>query len=203
MNWLAHIFLSEANIDFQLGNLLADPCKGKAWPGASLKLRQGLEMHKCIDTFTDKHPLFLKSKSRLGGQGHLKGVVVDLTYDLLLTQHWRQYAKIELDDFLGRFYAQAQGAVQLYPNDIAGFVRRLIQSDHLRNYRTLEDLETTFIRVDSRLSNRVLKKESTLKYLPWVEAEFKNLEQDFLQFFPELLAQVWAQCEASMLAHWK
>ncbi len=35
MNWLAHIFLSENHIEHQLGNLLTDPLKGKAWEGAS------------------------------------------------------------------------------------------------------------------------------------------------------------------------
>jgi acyl carrier protein phosphodiesterase len=29
MNWLAHVFLSEENVDFQIGNFLADPMKGK------------------------------------------------------------------------------------------------------------------------------------------------------------------------------
>ena len=29
MNWLAHIFLSENKIDFQLGNFLADQLKGR------------------------------------------------------------------------------------------------------------------------------------------------------------------------------
>ena len=35
MNWLAHVFLSENNIEHQLGNLLADPLKGRAWEEAT------------------------------------------------------------------------------------------------------------------------------------------------------------------------
>jgi len=35
MNWLAHVFLSENHIEHQLGNLLTDPLKDKAWEGAS------------------------------------------------------------------------------------------------------------------------------------------------------------------------
>lgn len=30
MNWLAHVLLSENHIEYQLGNLLTDPLKGKA-----------------------------------------------------------------------------------------------------------------------------------------------------------------------------
>ncbi len=202
MNWLAHIFLSETVIDYQLGNLLADPCKGKAWNGASLAFKQGLEMHKRIDTFTDKHPLVLKSKSRLGPQGHLKGVVVDLCYDLLLTQHWHQYSNVELNHFLDEFYALSHGAIQSYPIDVSSFVKKLIKSDHLRNYKTISDLENTFKRVDTRLSERVLKKESTLEYLPWVETEFDKIEEDFLGFFPDLLQQVRDQSDETKLNHW-
>jgi len=41
MNWLAHVFLSENHIEHQLGNLLTDPLKGKAWEGASTRIYAG------------------------------------------------------------------------------------------------------------------------------------------------------------------
>ena len=42
MNWLAHLFLSEQNVDFQMGNILADPLKGKLWSDASIDLSKGM-----------------------------------------------------------------------------------------------------------------------------------------------------------------
>ena len=58
MNYLAHIFLSENDIYFQLGNYLADRLKGRAWEDAHPNIIKGMQTHKIIDKFTDEHPLF-------------------------------------------------------------------------------------------------------------------------------------------------
>lgn len=201
MNWLAHIFLSERNIESQLGNLLNDVCKGRAWQGAPEKIRQGMKMHQMVDAFTDSHGRFSNSKSKLG-RGHLRGVVVDLTYDLLLTRHWYRYSNINIDHFLNDFYNHSLVAIEAYPVEIQRFVKGLIKSDHLRNYQNISDLEKTFKRVDKRLSARILRKESTLSYLPLVIQEFNSLEDDFLNFFPELLQQVKKSSDPFQLIHW-
>ena len=203
MNWLAHIFLSEQDIDHQLGNLLADPCKGRAFVGASQAFKEGMKMHMSIDAFTDSHPDFLMSKSRLNKKGHLKGVVIDLTYDVFLTQYWHEYANISLDEFLDEFYLQARQAMPSYPQELSDFVEKLIQVDHLRNYRNLTDLEFTFSRVDKRLSQNVLKRESTSQYLPLIEANLPLLAADFKRFFPDLLAHVKAKSQVRNLGHWQ
>jgi len=203
MNWLAHIFLSEQNIHYQLGNLLADPCKGRAFPGANTAFKQGMKMHMDIDAFTDSHPDFLMSKSRLNKKGHLKGVVIDLTYDVFLTQYWQEYSKIGLDEFLDSFYFQARQAMASYPKELSAFVKKLIQVDHLRNYRNLTDLEFTFSRVDKRLSANVLKRESTSDYLSLIEENLPLLAADFKRFFPELLQHVKAKSQEDNLTHWQ
>ena len=100
MNWLAHIFLSEKEIDFQLGNLLADPLKGKSWPEANKATQAGIRLHKKIDAYTDSHACVSRSKSRLGKKGYLKPVVIDIVYDHLLHKHWDNYAEESLHDFI-------------------------------------------------------------------------------------------------------
>jgi acyl carrier protein phosphodiesterase len=201
MNWLAHIFLSELNIESQLGNLLNDTCKGRVWLGASSLIEDGMRMHQKVDRFTDNHRAFAMSKSVLG-RGLLRGVVVDLVYDLLLTRHWNRYSNIPREVFLIEFYERAEVAIQDYPLGVQKFVKGLIKSDHLRHYQNFNDLEQTFIRVDKRLSKRLLKKESTLSYLPLVIQEFNHIEQHFLEFFPELLKYVAQNSDLPQLSHW-
>ena len=77
MNWLAHVFLSDKSIDNQLGNLLADPLKGRAFNSATVEFKRGLELHLIIDSFTDSHPIVKDAKRSLTKRGHLKGVVLD------------------------------------------------------------------------------------------------------------------------------
>ena len=77
MNYLAHTVLSKNSIEYQLGNLLADPLKGKRWEGASDEHYAGMRMHAAIDMFTDANKTISLSKSRLRKKGYLKGVVID------------------------------------------------------------------------------------------------------------------------------
>jgi acyl carrier protein phosphodiesterase len=202
MNWLAHVFLSENDIDYRLGNLLADTLKGRSFEGASRPFEAGLAMHGRIDAFTDAHPHVAKSKARLQGKKYLKGVVVDLVYDHLLVKHWPEYSRVGIDDFLQTFYQEANRTVQAYPDTAKDFVRRVIDNDILNSYGTVEGLETAFLRIDRRLSARLLARESCAEYLPLVKEEIPGLETDFLQFFPELVAHFKAHCGALGEAHW-
>src|SRR5437868_12558243 len=65
MNWLAHVFLSEPDVECRLGNLLADLVKGKARQAMSPRFRRGLACHQAIDAFTDYHPVAGLSKTPL------------------------------------------------------------------------------------------------------------------------------------------
>ena len=134
MNWLAHIFISENSIDYQLGNLLADPFKGKSWEGASRQLQDGFGMHARIDSFTDSNALVLQSKSRLGSRGYLKGVIIDITYDYCLIKNWDRYSKVDLDRFINTFYQDANAAIVEYPDNARAFVQRLIDYRVLTSY---------------------------------------------------------------------
>lgn len=203
MNWLAHLYLSEQNIDYQLGNLLADPLKGKAWEGANSSFLHGILMHKSIDAYTDKHAVVLQSKSRLGKRGYLKGVVIDIVYDYFLSKHWNDFATLPKDDFLQHFYDEAARIAATYPKQTRVFVNNLIKSDKLNKYTHFSELEHTFVRIDARLSKTLKRKESTLAYLPIVIQECKKLETDFLHFFPTLRNHVKQNLDSRYLMHWK
>ena len=131
MNWLAHVFLSEKNIDYQLGNLLADPLKAMTWPDASQAVVDGIKMHTRIDSFTDSHASVSRSKARLGQKGYLKPV-----------------------------------AIQSYPEEARRFVQRVIQSKVLTSYHSNVGIAQALGRIDNRLSERVLKKETASQYMP-------------------------------------
>ncbi len=188
MNWLAHIFVSGDTVDYQLGNLLADPLKGKPWPGASEATRNGFAMHKVIDRFTDHHPAFINSKSRLGAQGFLRGVVIDMVYDHLLTRSWDQYACMDRAAFIEKFYAEALAAAADYPQQPRQFVQRIIGSDYLTSYADLDGLGRALERLDMRLSRKGRGKRQFVEYMPVIEARLTGLQQDFDDFFPTLLA---------------
>ncbi len=200
MNYLAHTLLSKNQIDYQLGNLLADVLKGEGWVGASQQHFDGLEMHKKIDKFTDNSDIVQQALSRLG-RGYLKGVVLDITFDYFLSKHWDTFVKIDKDCFIQNFYDNAKKQRTSLPNKANEFVTALTKYDILGNYNTLIELEQVFQRVNRRLSTRLLAKESTTDYLPRITENYDKLEKDFLQFFPTLIELFLQQSQAKSSEH--
>lgn len=123
MNYLAHTLLSKNTIDYQLANLLADTLKGKAWQGCSQAHLEGLAMHNAIDKFTDANFYFKRAKSRLGN-GHLRGVVIDVAFDYFLIKHWTTYVAVDFEYFVENFYQQAAQHTDSLPKIGVDFVEK-------------------------------------------------------------------------------
>lgn len=203
MNWLAHIFLSEQNIDFQIGNYLADPLKGKLWEDASENLQNGLKTHILIDSFTDSHDIVKRSKNRLRDSGLLKSIVMDITYDYFLSKHWNKYCNISFEDYTNQFYKKATQRVDSFPFKAANSVERIIKYKILNKYQTLQDLEVAFIRIDRRLSPKLLSRDTTVSYYKAVSKNINELEEDFIEFFPQLCDMVRENVNKDKITHWK
>ncbi len=190
MNWLAHVFLSGQDIDVQLGNLLADPLKGRSWSGAPQGIAVGMALHRKMDRFTDQHAVFKRSCGRLGRQGRLRAVVMDVVYDHFLSRHWSRYCPYPLVDYIQQFHRNALLAAQHHPYKARVFVTRLVLSGRLGQYGSWDGLASTLERMDQRLSPRVRAKEATSDYLFPIEKVYDSLDKDFQDFFPELMSHV-------------
>lgn len=203
MNWLAHVLLSEAKVDFQLGNYLADPIKGRAWESASIDLKKGLAVHKLIDSYTDSHEIFSLSKSRLRAHGLLRGVVIDLTYDYLLSKHWERFSLIPKERFITDFYTNAIKRAPALPLQHQSHIHNLVKQDRLNKYNSLEELHRVLISVDKRLSPRLLARERASGYINEVADAEEALEKDFLEFFPDLCDYLKPHLDHRHIGHWR
>ncbi len=202
MNWLAHIFLSENNVEYQHGNLLADFLKGRSWESASDAFKSGIKAHQAIDHFTDSHPLVSRSQSRLGERGYLKGVVIDIVYDHLLVRNWLEFSSITHAEFIHRFNTESEEIYSSYPENARAFLSRLIASGHLMDYSSFSGVEKALLRIDDRLSQRVLRHESASEYLPMASVKLKQIEEDFLAFMPELIGHFKSLSGVTSDSHW-
>jgi len=189
MNWLAHVLLSKKDIDFQIGNFIADPYKARPWENASDNLKNGMHTHKIIDSYSDKHEAFKKSKKRLKEKGILKGIIIDFVYDYLLTKNWDKYCNIKLKDFNQEFYERAYIQKDNYPLRANQIVENMISRD-LLNYSSFAHLEKAFKRLDMRLSPKLAQRDSAISYYEIVCEKIDELEEDFLEFFPDLIKRV-------------
>ncbi len=203
MNWLAHLFLSEQNVDFQMGNILADPLKGKLWSDASVELGKGMSVHKIIDAYTDSHKTVAKSKASLRKKGLLKAVIIDLTHDYFLTKNWDIFCNIPVREFTQDFYLKANKRAEFLSPKAETFINNLVQRDTLNKYHDLKQLKTSFERLDIRLSPRLRERETASGYFEAVEKNIVELEKDFMSFFPDLCSCAKEHLNQGTFGHWK
>lgn len=194
MNWLAHVFLSEPDVEFRLGNLLADIVRGEELRHMSANFQRGVQKHKQIDAFTDAHPLVKRSKARVGaGYRRFSGVLVDVFYDHLLATNWDKYSPIVLDAFTAKFYADIEARHIELPSSARVTLDRIIRHDLLGSYRRIEGVERSLRRLSAYLSARWEREFTLEKGTADLIAHRAGFEADFAEFFPELQAAVAAR----------
>ena len=203
INWLAHIFLSENIIEFQIGNYICDPLKGKAWENASAEIRNGIKTHKIIDGFCDSNIHFINSKDKLKTKGLLRGVAVDIIYDYLLTKNWNRFCNIEFEDFTHNFYISSRKLLKNYPLNVQHELRKITDYELLHAYSNLDDVVFAFRRIDRRLSARLLQRDTLNSYIPPTFENIDDIEKDFLEFFPIICQEIKKHTNTKRLSHWK
>lgn len=189
MNWLAHAFLSKPDIEFRLGNLLADLVKGRDRAAMTAGFLDGARHHQAIDAFTDSHPVVHRSRARIGGDyRHATGILVDVFYDHFLALEWERYAAEPLDEFTGRLYADILAGTVHFPAEAQTALERMISEDRLGSYRRLDGIEASLRRVSLRLAARIGQDLGLERGVSELVANFEGLRGDFAEFFPQLQA---------------
>jgi acyl carrier protein phosphodiesterase len=188
MNWLAHLLLSPPEIEFQLGNLLADFVRGADRERMSAGFRDGVRCHLRIDAYTDEHPIVQRSKARLHPRWRrFAGIIVDVYYDLLLARHWELFCDWPLREFIRRFHEQVASHVPSLPEDASWVLQRMIEEDRLYSYSHVPGVELALTRLSRRLNARFHRDLRLQDVVPDLVALDADLDADFLEFFPQLV----------------
>ena len=187
MNWLAHILLSEPNVENRLGNLLGDLVKGKDLDGLNCNLRRGVSRHYAIDKFTDSHPIVKISKKRIDKEySKFAGILIDVFYDHLLAKNWAIYSDTIFADFTVEIYESFQKYSGEIPPSARQIIGYMVDGDWLTSYQHLSGVENALDRIDYRIRARMGDRIKLVDAMPILERESIDLEQDFHSFFPEL-----------------
>lgn len=188
MNHLAHLLLAENSPEIRLGNFLGDFVTGQDLQQFSKAIQWGIGCHKKIDTFTDNHPIFHRSKKRIAPERRrFAGIMVDIFYDHFLANNWDSYAPESLVCFSRNFYQLLQQYQSVLPPALQRALPVLIQQDWFSTYRTTEGIELTLWRVSRRLSRENPLAQGIIDF----RNQYSAFEQDFQQFWPEIF--VYAQ----------
>lgn len=194
MNFLAHIYLSGDNDMLKIGNFMADSVRGNAYLNYPDEIRKGILLHRYIDSFTDAHPVYRKSKHRLHQKyGHYSGVIMDIVYDHYLARNWAQYSDEKLEDYADNFYNLLQAHFDVLTDKTKHMLPYMRDGNWLVSYATLEGLERILFQMDYRTGNRVNMQEAMVElgqFYTEFEAEFRaffdQLQQHCLEKLKEL-----------------
>lgn len=192
MNYLAHIYLSFNQPEITVGNFIADSVIGNRFEPYSDKIIQGIYLHRKIDSFTDAHPVYLDSKRKLASRfGLYSGILMDIIYDYYLAKKFSNYSDIDLQTFSSNTYQTLHSYYDVFPDNAKRFYGYMIDHNVLYNYSTLKGLEVVLTHFNHRIKHRY-KLE---KAIPIVEKHHDLIEEEFTQFFKELISYCKTEIE--------
>lgn len=187
MNYLAHIYLSGEDSQLKIGNFIADSVKGKKYLDYPEGIKNGIILHRKIDSFTDTHPIVRKSTARLSpNYGHYSGVIVDMLYDHLLAANWEKYHSKPLKEYAKSFYELLKLNFAVLPKRVQQFYPYMVQQNWLLSYASIPGIEHILFQMNHRVKNGV-KLHLAVNELTDYYSEF---ETEFCAFFSELEAYV-------------
>lgn len=196
MNYLAHTLLGGPTAADKAGALLGDFVKGTLPGVLPAELAFGVALHRSVDTFTDAHPLFARSRERISpARRRYAGIIVDMFYDHLLAQNWRTLGQGHLGEFAQSVYAALRQYQQWLPPRLANAAAHMQASDWLTAYRELSAVRGA---IDSMATYRLRQPNSLAGAVDELVADYAGFEADFLQFWPALCEHVshWRQLRA-------
>ena len=184
MNYLAHLFLSDGTPESLIGNLLGDFVKGSIENIYSLKIIEGIYLHRKIDSFTDSHPIFRSSKRLIAlDRQRFSGIMIDVFYDHFLAKNWSNYSSIPLPDFTNHVYQVLLENQKILPERLKNILPDMIAHDWLASYRET----STINRAINGISRRIKRKNNLFGGVEELLLNYQQLQSDFSIFFPELI----------------
>ena len=181
MNFLAHAWLARGGSDdFLFGNLIADGVKGPDLSDWETAIAAGIRHHRRVDAFVDAHPVIQEVRERVPrAQRRYAAIALDLVWDHFIARE------------LGLDVTESALVVRSYrllanrpaPARLATLMPVLVEQDWLHGYADFAFTCRAIRGIGQRLSgpNRLAE------LVPWLAADYANLEADFRRLWPEVI----------------
>ena len=185
MNYLAHIYLSGNDRQCQVGNFIGDFVKGNRYEEFPDKIREGILLHRKIDSYTDSHPLVLDTVGFLRpGFGRYSGIIADVFFDHLLASDFPRYTggKSLRCASVNFYYASIRYYPYLPPR-VKRFIWHFISTNRLMRYATYEGLNEAF----TIMSNHKVPALRPTEIIDFLQRNHQELQERFDLFFSELV----------------
>jgi acyl carrier protein phosphodiesterase len=190
MNWLAHLYLSEPNAEFRVGNLLPDLTSAARLAHLPEPYQKGIRCHRQIDAFTDSHPRMQSCVRRFPPPyRRFGGILTDVYFDYLLARDWAEYSVVRLPDFISEIYRDIETCSSVIPAEANLPLQRMREEDWLGRYHHTAGVADIL----GRIGRRLRRPFDLAGSLPIFQQHQSSFLEDFQAFFPELKAHLQVQ----------
>lgn len=184
VNYLAHCFLSGDNPLILTGNFLGDFVKGHDYEIYQTDIRNGILLHRFIDSFTDGHPITREVRSWVRPIcGHYSGVAVDMLYDYALANTWKTFSQQPLAEFSEQVYSTLHQYAEPLSTDAAYLLHYMEKDNWFQAYTEVSGLR----RAMNGMEKRIGRKTGLPEAVDWLVSNEQLLIDRFLLFFPEIV----------------
>lgn len=186
MNFLAHIYLSNGHPKIMVGNFIGDFVKGKKFADQfEPEIVKGIELHRMIDDFTDRHPVVHQSKIKLRQKyRHYAAVIVDVFYDHFLSKYWSNYHSTPLPVFAQATYGIIEAHRPILPQAVKGMLPYMIRDNWLVNYSNLHGIGQALAGISQRTRYESKMDESIHELRDY----YDEFNEEFKLFIPDVKA---------------
>ncbi|MGY6563034.1 MAG: acyl carrier protein phosphodiesterase [Luteibaculaceae bacterium] len=183
MNFLAHFVLSHPNKPLSVGNFLGDFVKGKAYENYPPAVKNGILLHRFIDSFTDEHALVKEVTAVFKPEfGRYSAIITDVAFDYILAKYFTSLTPWQLDAFAESQYENlAENQALLTPGAAHTFTY-MRKQNWLYYYKDLDGVATALKGISNRLNHGVNLSLAT----PVLEKNETLVKAKFEAFFPIL-----------------
>lgn len=183
MNVLAHALLAGNDPALRLGGAMGDFVHGT--PGDHLPpgIREGIYLHRAIDSFTDSHADVRAARERMPPPfRRYAGILLDMWFDHCLARDFDRWSDVPLLIYSARFRTELHAANPLLPPRLRQFLDYMDANDLPAGYLYPEAIGHALGGISRRLS----RANPVADALPLLQAEDRQLTGAFRRFFPQL-----------------
>ncbi len=183
MNWLAHLHLAGPGSADRVGSILPDLLSARDLAALPGQFRDGIDRHRQVDSYTDTHPVFLRSKRRIDPPfRRYAGILVDVFYDHILATDWDLYAETPLPVFAADVYKSFDLHLHELPVEARARMERMRDGNLFCAYRDIVVIREVLQSMSARL-RRPFPLDDAVAIL---EARREDFRADFREFFPDV-----------------
>jgi acyl carrier protein phosphodiesterase len=183
MNVLAHALLAGNDPALRLGGVMGDFVRGTPDETLPERVREGIYLHRAIDTFTDSHDEVRAARERLPAPfRRYAGILLDMWFDHCLARDFAKWSASPLAAFSTQLRGEMHAAEAILPDSLRRFLGYMDGNDLPAGYASPDAIGKALRGISQRLS----RQNPVADAMPLLLSEDAVLRGTFERFFPQL-----------------